>query len=679
MKSRFPFPDDLNDWNEYREMVHWFNPTVLLQTAKRVIDSTQFGKYADRRLIHAALDRPINRWTLLKECFGGKKGVCRRRKKPEVWVDYVADLGDGFNSTYAVAYLIGQQELKIGNDKLPRADCLIMGGDEVYPYASAEDYRQRMQRAYKAAFPKTKLPGGDRPPVYLIPGNHDWYDGLTLFLAKFCRGRKTPLGSWTASQRRSYFAAHLGDNWWIWGFDSQLGEDVDQPQADYFVTVARKMAPNAKIIICASVPTWLKANLNAKNKEEQAKFYKGLDYIAGIVRDECPNAKVPLVLAGDLHHYTRYKDKESGTHFINSGGGGAFLHPTHYSVDEVIPLIWAGAKQTLHIGIDAADGKTNAIYPKPEDSLRLARGNILFWKTNFGFCVLVLGPLYIVCGLLMLWWRGYGATGGDGPFWSRLGTQIIHLLLTPSFLFVLIPLFIGLYQSADIRPEFPGWLSKLISRIRARKACRKVRRKYVRYLRRLRSLKSKSSNKRLKLLRNLENFWSFVTSRRFHAAGLHCLAQLTTILVGTALVSLAVVGWKTVALFGEILYFFGLLVGMLPFAIIGGFIWGIYLRIVSRLWGDEGNSAFSALRLEEYKNFVRLRIEGDKIKVYPIGLDEVPKREEWRTNKKYGHGDQNEPWIIPTKDPKDIGQRYIEQPFDIDINDIAPIKAISAT
>src|SRR5438552_1769939 len=106
-----PFPEDLNDWNEYRDMVHWFNPTVLLQTAKRVLDSTQFAQYADRRLVHAALDVPMKRWTILKECFGGKKGVCRRRKQPEIWLDYVADLGDGFDSTYAIAYLIGQKEI----------------------------------------------------------------------------------------------------------------------------------------------------------------------------------------------------------------------------------------------------------------------------------------------------------------------------------------------------------------------------------------------------------------------------------------------------------------------------------------------------------------------------------------------------------------------------------------
>lgn len=677
MKSAFP--DDLNNWDEYRDMVHWFNPTVLLQTAKRVIDSTQFAQYADRRLVHAALDEPTKRWTLLKECVGGKKGVCRRRKNAEIWLDYVADLGDGFDSTYAIAYLIGQQRIEVGGHDLPRADCLVMGGDEVYPYASREDYLQRMQRPYKAAFPKTETPGAEHPPVYLIPGNHDWYDGLTLFLAKFCRGRKTPLGSWMASQRRSYFAAHLGDNWWIWGFDSQLGEDVDQPQADYFVAIARLMEPNAKIIICASVPTWLKANLKAKDKEERAKFYRGLDYIANIVRVECPNAKVPLVLAGDLHHYTRYKDKESGTYFINSGGGGAFLHPTHNSVDDSIPLKWAASMQTLEIGIDAADGSTKAIYPKPEDSYQLAGQNLWFFKTNFGFCMLVLWPVYALCGLLMLSWRSYGDTGGDGAFLSRVGNQMIHLSLTPIFVLLALALLVGLYNSADIRSEYPGWLSRGISLINSTKFRKRYFRKYIRYVRQLRKEKSTSSNRRLKILRGLETAWSLLTSRKLLAVSLHWAGQGITILIGTALISVAVVGWKASAWFGEMFYFVGLLLGLIPFAMIGGIIWGIYLRAVSRLWGDEGNSAFSALRLEKYKNFIRLRIDGDKVKVFPIGLDEVPKRKEWRTNKKYGHENQNEPWIIPTKNPKDIGQRFIEKPFEIDINDVAPIKAISAT
>lgn len=36
-------------------------------------------------------------------------------------------------------------------------------------------------------------------------------------------------------------------------------------------------------------------------------------------------------LAGDLHHYMRYEPQESldEPSLVTSGGGGAFLHPTH--------------------------------------------------------------------------------------------------------------------------------------------------------------------------------------------------------------------------------------------------------------------------------------------------------------------------------------------------------------
>lgn len=148
--------NNLNDWKEYRGMVHWFSPIVLLKTAKKVMDSTLFGQYADRRLVHAALDSPINEKTLIKESCGGEEGICGQKDQSEIWVDYVADLGDGFDSTYAIAYLIGQKNLQINDGpELPRADCLIMGGDQVYPDASREEYKIRMQRSYRAAFHRT--------------------------------------------------------------------------------------------------------------------------------------------------------------------------------------------------------------------------------------------------------------------------------------------------------------------------------------------------------------------------------------------------------------------------------------------------------------------------------------------------------------------------------------------
>jgi Calcineurin-like phosphoesterase len=606
------FPQDLNDWNEYRGMVHWFSPIVLLKTAKKVAFSTLFGRYADRRLVHAALDSPINTETLIDDCCGGSTGICGDKDQSEVWVDYVADIGDGFDSTYAIAYLIGQKSIEVdGGLKLPRADCLIMGGDEVYPDASQDDYHHRMQRPYRAAFPKNSKPGACHPPVYLIPGNHDWYDGLTLFLAKFCRGRATSLGSWVASQRRSYFAFQLKDNWWIWGFDSQLGEDIDEPQSNYFASVARKMPPNAKVVLCASVPTWLKADL-AGDVKGQEEYYRGLHYIASIIRNECENAKIPLVLAGDLHHYSRYVDKESGTNFITAGGGGAFLHPTHHLSDS-LKVIWSTPKQeqTLEVAQTGAEMK-KAFYPSKETSRRLVLGNLKFPLKNWDFC-LVLGFLYLVCAWLMLGWNGYGESGGTGSFLYRFWNQINILSPTPIFLIIAIAFCLLLIKTAEIKS----------------------------------------------------------TARKYLIGSLHALSHLTLVLFGIAFISTLIAFWglQTVFLIGDILYFLSLSIGMLSLGFVGGAIWGIYLTAVSFLWGDESNNAFCGMRLDSYKLFLRLRFDGDTLSVYPIGIDKSPSRQDWKMNDKYvdADPDQDTPAIVPKLK---LGQHLIEPPIILDINKI---------
>lgn len=249
---------DLSDPRRFRGMVGWFDPIVLAKTARKALDSALFGQYADRRLIHASLD-PATPGAM------AKRYDLRKALKPDaqgaVWIDYVADLGDGFDSTYAIAYLLGRRELDVrGAGRLPRGRALIMGGDQVYPDATADDYKHRMREPYGFAFPDSDKQGADHPPVFLIPGNHDWYDGLTLFLAMFCSGRAKKLGSWRTMQHRSYFALQLPENWWIWAYDSQLGEDIDAPQAAYFVEVAKKMTGSPKVILCAPAPTWHKAD-----------------------------------------------------------------------------------------------------------------------------------------------------------------------------------------------------------------------------------------------------------------------------------------------------------------------------------------------------------------------------------------------------------------------------------
>ena len=54
-------------------------------------------------------------------------------EKDDLWFDFMADTGDGGNSSYAVARLLAQPSINVnGSDSplnLPRGDLLLIGGD----------------------------------------------------------------------------------------------------------------------------------------------------------------------------------------------------------------------------------------------------------------------------------------------------------------------------------------------------------------------------------------------------------------------------------------------------------------------------------------------------------------------------------------------------------------------
>jgi hypothetical protein len=120
----------LNDTTRYPKMAHWFDPVLLLKLLNNVLLSSIFGQYADRRLIIAALDTvPLDEHVKRAEAFRHRLTA---DKDGSVWIDWVADLGDGFDSTYAMATLLSREKLMVGDSTLPRGQALIMGGDEVY-------------------------------------------------------------------------------------------------------------------------------------------------------------------------------------------------------------------------------------------------------------------------------------------------------------------------------------------------------------------------------------------------------------------------------------------------------------------------------------------------------------------------------------------------------------------
>jgi len=71
------------------------------------------------------------------------------------------------------------------------------------------------------------------------------------------------------------------------------------------------------------------------------------------------------------------------------------------------------------------------------------------------------------------------------------------------------------------------------------------------------------------------------------------------------------------------------------------------------------------MRLDTYKHFLRMKIEQDKITIYPIGIDRSPRRRDWKLNRERVDGDQDAPVIVPKKDLK---QRLIDGPIEIDMS-----------
>jgi hypothetical protein len=71
--------------------------------------------------------------------------------------------------------------------------------------------------------------------------------------------------------------------------------------------------------------------------------------------------------------------------------------------------------------------------------------------------------------------------------------------------------------------------------------------------------------------------------------------------------------------------------------LLGSIIMGVYLFVSLRIFGRHDNEAFSALKIEDYKNFLRMHIDADgNLKIYPVKIEKVAR--EWDYEPNDGNG-----------------------------------------
>ncbi|XP_008811243.1 uncharacterized protein LOC103722455 [Phoenix dactylifera] len=372
---------------DFLDMVPWYSGTStdLFKTVfDLMVSVTLFVGRFDMRMMQAAMNKVPD------EAKNADLFYDHFCKRDDLWFDFIADTGDGGNSTYAVARLLAQPSLQIRSNgsmhTLPRGDLLLIGGDLAYPNPSAFTYERRFfcpfeyalqpptwYKAEHIAVKKPELPYGvselghyDGPQCFIIPGNHDWFDGLNTFMRYICH--KSWLGGWFLPQKKSYFALQLSKGWWIFGLDQALHGDIDVYQFKFFSELCQyKVGDNDSVIVMTHEPNWL-LDWYWNNNTGKNVSHLIHDYLKG---------RCKLRMAGDLHHYMRHSyvpsDKPAYVqHLLVNGCGGAFLHPTH--VFRNFNKFYGNSYES------------KATYPSYDDSSRIALGNILkFRRKNWQF------------------------------------------------------------------------------------------------------------------------------------------------------------------------------------------------------------------------------------------------------------------------------------------------------
>ncbi|GAA0912792.1 metallophosphoesterase family protein [Nonomuraea longicatena] len=244
----------------------------------------------------------------------------------------LGDPGEGDASQYAVVPGL----LKVGAG----TDFAVVASDVVYPTGAGDEYGDKFFRPYKDY----------QAPIYAIPGNHDWYDGLGGFMRVFCdapplrpmprkglRGllwrRPDPIDEDRLREARALRGAPAqravqpapywvieSDSLLVVGVDTGIKGSIDRQQTAWLRRVSAD--PRPKILVTGKP-------IYTRNVYKPSPL-EGGGTIDDIVRD--PAHRYVAAIGGDVHNYQRYPVRLADgrtIQYVVSGGAGAFMHATH--------------------------------------------------------------------------------------------------------------------------------------------------------------------------------------------------------------------------------------------------------------------------------------------------------------------------------------------------------------
>lgn len=313
-----------------------------------------------------------------------------RDGRDEIWFDYIADTGDNEDVMRTLATNLRREFAagSLGSDHptLPAGAFLFVGGDTAYHVADETTLRKRFVTPINESLPESASEqgkqSGEKPEIFAIPGNHDYYDHLAgfnrLFRAPYpstARG-VLALSAYRSRQEASYIKILLPHGWQLWGADIGA-HGLDYRQRVYFRDGERPQ----RLILCTPAPPVsfgrVLVDPDPENKERKA-YLQLLDpspdpdpaqptagFDLAFTPDSDGQQPIPgecrLHLSGDDHHYARYNGQTdpsdaapTSVATIVSGGGGAFTHPTEHCRGPIAAAVTYPHREKSRASIAAA-------------------------------------------------------------------------------------------------------------------------------------------------------------------------------------------------------------------------------------------------------------------------------------------------------------------------------------